>query len=316
VTGPFDIARTLVALAARRPVFHSEADFQHALAWQVQLDHRDAEVRLETRPRRGVRLDLLVRLDGVRYGVEVKYLVRRVDAVLVDEVFELPNQSAHDIARYDVCRDIVRCERLLQDGFVDQASVVVLSNDPAYWRPGTRIAPVDEAFRIHEGRVLGGTLAWSASAGAGTVRGREAAHDLIGRYPCRWQDFIRVVDVNGREHLFRHLLVHAEAAEAGRKTPASVAPPTQEAPAPGDPGGLTARQEVLQAARTLHSAGITTFSPQQLIEQARRQGARSADSTLRTHIASYMVANIATEHGGRWPDLIRIDRGLYRLNTA
>jgi hypothetical protein len=40
-------------LALRRPVFHSEADFQHGLAWQIQLDHPDARVRLETRPLEG-----------------------------------------------------------------------------------------------------------------------------------------------------------------------------------------------------------------------------------------------------------------------
>lgn len=33
------VEASLGRLAARRPVFHSEADFQHALAWQLQLDH-------------------------------------------------------------------------------------------------------------------------------------------------------------------------------------------------------------------------------------------------------------------------------------
>ena len=34
--GPHDVLGVLPVLAAERPVFHSEADFQHALAWALQ----------------------------------------------------------------------------------------------------------------------------------------------------------------------------------------------------------------------------------------------------------------------------------------
>lgn len=37
-------------LAGTRPIFHSEADFQHALAWEIQNQHPQAAVRLEYRP--------------------------------------------------------------------------------------------------------------------------------------------------------------------------------------------------------------------------------------------------------------------------
>jgi hypothetical protein len=70
-----DVAGALSALAVHRPVFHSERDFQHALAWQIQLAQPQAQVRLETRPRRGVHLDLLIALDGIRTAIEVKYLM-------------------------------------------------------------------------------------------------------------------------------------------------------------------------------------------------------------------------------------------------
>lgn len=55
-----DIAAALSALAAQRLVFHSERDFQHALAWQIQLNYPEAQIRLEPRPRCGIHLDLLV----------------------------------------------------------------------------------------------------------------------------------------------------------------------------------------------------------------------------------------------------------------
>ncbi len=43
-----DILHKLMAdLAAHRPIFHSEADFQHALAWQIHEAMPDCEIRLE-----------------------------------------------------------------------------------------------------------------------------------------------------------------------------------------------------------------------------------------------------------------------------
>ena len=63
-----DLDAAIMRLAARRPVFHSEADFQFALAWQIHTDHPAAHIRLETRPlpEENLRLDLHVDLDGYR----------------------------------------------------------------------------------------------------------------------------------------------------------------------------------------------------------------------------------------------------------
>jgi hypothetical protein len=61
----------LAALALERPVFHSEADFQHSLAWQLHVADPSVQIRLETRPRRGARLDLLVRSNGHRTAMPI-----------------------------------------------------------------------------------------------------------------------------------------------------------------------------------------------------------------------------------------------------
>lgn len=41
----------LAHLSQQRPIFHSEADFPHALAWLIRLQHTEARIRLEHRPR-------------------------------------------------------------------------------------------------------------------------------------------------------------------------------------------------------------------------------------------------------------------------
>src|SRR5437764_4611807 len=74
-----DMRGLLDRLSAERPIFHSEADFQHALAWLIHSEHPNAQIRLETRPERGIRLDLLVVVGGERIAIELKYLVARFE---------------------------------------------------------------------------------------------------------------------------------------------------------------------------------------------------------------------------------------------
>src|SRR3954449_6414188 len=79
----------LASLATRRAVFHSEADFQFAFAWEAKTLHPGLEVRLETHPEPGVRLDLeLIDPDSPRgLAIEHKYLTRLWAGVQGSESF-------------------------------------------------------------------------------------------------------------------------------------------------------------------------------------------------------------------------------------
>ncbi len=140
-------------------MFHSERDFQHALAWQVHLHHPDAAIRLETRPLPGtpVFLDLAITVAGHRAAIELKYLVRALTATVNGEQFALRDQSAHDLRRYDAVNDIARLEELVAAHAADVGYAIVLSNDAAFWQPGTKPSPADAAFRLHEGSTLSGS---------------------------------------------------------------------------------------------------------------------------------------------------------------
>lgn len=200
-----DIERWMTALAVHRPVFHSEADFQHGFAWEIHREHSDARIRLETRPRPGVRLDVLAVIGGRRVAFELKYLLRNLSITIDDELFELPNQSAQDTRRYDFVKDVARLEVLTREGYCDDGFSIALTNDPAYWQGGNREDVADAAFRLGEGRTLAGAAAWAAHTGAGTMRGREAPLSLLGSYELRWRDFSTVEGV--RNNAFRYLVV-------------------------------------------------------------------------------------------------------------
>ena len=202
-----EVRQAMAALAGPRPVFHSEADFQHALAWQIHDLHPGAVVRLETRPipAEALFVDIVVSPAGVRTAIECKYLVRRFEKDVEGEAFALRDQSAHDVRRYDCLKDVQRIEHLIETGVVDDGVVVVLSNDGSYWRPATRPGTKDAAFRINEGRTITGSLSWGPGTSAGTMRNREEPVNLSGRYRCQWADFSKLGD--DRAGQFRYLAV-------------------------------------------------------------------------------------------------------------
>ena len=64
----------LASLAKRRPIFHSEADFQHALAWEIQKQCPSANVRLEKRvsvDKTRLHLDLIVQSSSDEFVLEL-----------------------------------------------------------------------------------------------------------------------------------------------------------------------------------------------------------------------------------------------------
>lgn len=200
-----NLAATMAALADLRPLFHSEADFQHAFAWQLHQQYPDARIRLETRARSGVRLDVLAVIDGRRVAIELKYLLRTLKATVDGEIFDLPFQSAQDVRRYDFVKDVGRLEMLRQEGLADDGFAVALTNDPSYWQPNVREGTTDAAFRLPEGRRLAGVLNWAAHTGAGTMRDRTTPIALGGDYLVTWRDYSKIADE--RYGHFRYLAI-------------------------------------------------------------------------------------------------------------
>jgi hypothetical protein len=200
-----DLPGLMARLSRSRPIFHSEAVFQHALAWLIHSENPEARIRLETRPERGIRLDMLITMGGELMAIELKYFVARFEGVVGGERFDLPNQAAQDISRHDFIKDITRVEQFVADGVVDSGWSVALTNDGGHWRRGTKSDPVDAMFRIHEGRVLMGQLTWGARAGAGTTRSRELPLDLRGTYTCAWTDYSTIARSGVKPVEFRFL---------------------------------------------------------------------------------------------------------------
>lgn len=204
---PLDASAVLASLARARRVFHSEADFQFAFAWEAKVIRPDLEVRLETHPKPNVRLDLELTdpASGVGAAVELKYMPRLRAGTDRGEAFALKNHGASDLRGYDVVKDIERVERFVEARSGWTGSVIALSNDASYWRAPTHGRTTNgDALRLHEGVVLSGERKWGPLTG-GTYKSRETALRLRGTYELHWSGYSRV-DATGAG-TFRSLVV-------------------------------------------------------------------------------------------------------------
>ena len=188
-----DIHALMQELSQSRPIFHSEADFQHALAWQIHEAMPDSQLRLEYPFRHdGSTMYLDIWLPTEQIAIELKYLTRRLEQGCQADHFALKEQSAHDTRQYDFLKDLQRLECAVMDE--EQQAIrgvaVLLTNDPLYWdRSRGSVTSNYVSFRVFEGRKLTGEMTWSECASAGTKKGREAPIRLEGSYTMRWRAY-------------------------------------------------------------------------------------------------------------------------------
>jgi hypothetical protein len=76
------------------------------------------------------------------------------------------------------------------------------------------------------------------------------------------------------------------------------------------------REEILEAIRTILSRSSgKTFTIDQVVREMDQRGSKYAESSIRTHIVARMCANAPVSHQTHYKDIVRVDRGVYQLNT-
>jgi hypothetical protein len=204
-----DLIALIELLSKERPLFHSEADFQHALGWALHRQHPSWDVRLElpvaldeSSP---AHVDIWARDGRNEVAIELKYKTAALRWHSGDEPYALKSHAAQDLGRYDFIKDIVRLEKIVAHRPRCSGWAVFLTNVRQYWRPARSTNSVDRAFRLNDERKLTGSLAWDARAAAGTVRTREHTLALSGTYALAWRDYAQIDSTaNGQ---FRFLAV-------------------------------------------------------------------------------------------------------------
>ena len=214
-------------LSRQRPIFHNEADFQHALAWAIHEEYPSSKIRLEVRPQGAlgrIYLDILVDMDGQKTAIELKYKTRQLDAEMDEESFSLLTHGAHDCGRYDVIKDIQRLEQVVDSINIHEGYTLFLTNDNGYWTNQEEARETaDKQFRLPEGRVLTGDLAWGPTASSGTTKGRVEPIRLQGEYLVKWLPYSNLNKSFGE---FRFMVMHIQGMQQRFvNTPEYIEPP-------------------------------------------------------------------------------------------
>lgn len=192
-----EIRSFMVELAGKRPVFHSEADFQHAFAWQLHQQYPESKIRLEYpfQVDRWIYVDIWAGIDEMRYAIELKYRTSQLQFSHQDETYNLKTHSAQDLGRYDFLKDVQRLENITRSSSDTIGLALILTNDRGYWNPG-RADTVDTDFRLHEARVISGSLRWQDHAATGTTKDRSESLSFRNQYYIQWQSYSRVADTS------------------------------------------------------------------------------------------------------------------------
>ena len=186
-----DIHALMGRLAKKRPIFHSEADFQHALAWEIHKTTSGCEIRLEypvPEVEETMALDIWIPTEKI--AIELKYPTKWWQTTVAGELFSLKEHGAQPPTRYRYFQDIQRLEKEVIDRRAQQGFAVLLTNQPDYWKGSPRENETnDTAFRIHEGwKVSAGELAW-VDPRRGAAKGKEESIHLKNSYHLEWNDY-------------------------------------------------------------------------------------------------------------------------------
>ena len=201
--------KTLRQCLSVRNIFHSEADFQHHLAWHTHLELKDAEIRLEyplSDPVSGSQqyCDILLKTERKNVGIELKYGTTKLNQCIDGEKFKSTGTAPLDAGRHAFLKDISRLENWCGKGEINYGFAIFLTNQLKYWDSKDKgIGRSDEQFRIYCGREVSGTLSWTEE----TSKNTKVAYppiELHNSYCLRWEDAVGPFDG------FRYLLVHVE----------------------------------------------------------------------------------------------------------
>ena len=218
---PQRLHQVLGALAVRRPIFHSEADFQHELA--MELHRYDYAVRLEVPIQVnlrnhpvGIQLDLLTinQESGRKTAIELKYITVALEQQIQGETFCLSDNWGTNLSLFDVLADLVRVAAVVKAGKADQGFSVLITNAKTAWSRDVLTTKImAREFSIHEGRQLeaGSRLDWTPpSPGVGSVSQKRLAPYAPVEIPrsqtCRWAEYSQL---KGSSCTFRYLLLSA-----------------------------------------------------------------------------------------------------------
>jgi hypothetical protein len=186
----FDLEEILKDLKEKRKVFHSEDDLKFSLGYLIKRSFSSFEIRLE-KPvelnfesrstkepiKRRAPIDIVVITDDNRQiPIEIKYKTRSFSKekksktatpfVIDAEQYDLSNQGASDLGRFNFRKDIVRIEKFISEkrNISNVGFCLLITNDKDYWSDPGEVLVKNYSLQI-DGKIKREDEGWNYAKG-------------------------------------------------------------------------------------------------------------------------------------------------------
>lgn len=189
------LIKTMNNLSIKRPVFHSEADFQFSLGWELKVNESNFDIIME-RPfqfknidySQKIELDILVKNNNDIFGIELKYVTEKFIDTINSERFNLKDHAATNLRRYDFYKDISRLELLKENNEIKKGYVIFLTNVLSYKKHTNGMGG---NFNFSDNyNILPSEYSWLKSPNINSI-GKQRNSSLIikNNYQCIWEEY-------------------------------------------------------------------------------------------------------------------------------
>ncbi len=206
------IQNSIDELKIERPVFCSEADFQHSLAIKISNQNHDlSRIRLEKliplKEDKRNYVDLFLDFKDFKAVLELKYKTKKEIIFHDNEEFNLLGHGAQNLGSYAFFKDIQDIESLINKKQIDMGLCLFLTNDSYYWREHPRES-ITKQFRISDNRKVGNeVLNWVKTKKTDPDKKewtkRYPRLTMKNNYDFLWKEYSNL----DNQHLFKYLLI-------------------------------------------------------------------------------------------------------------
>jgi len=200
-----DIENILIKLHEKRPIFHSEGDFQFSLGCEIQSMYPNIKIIIERpiyveRPvedktqSSGTKkvtehIDMFLYDGPNRIGIELKFIKAKFSYKDDWGDYCLKPSLVNDFSCYDILKDIHRLENYAQiDKIIDFGYSITITNVSTLWEKHYDGSEYDQ-FRVFDGRKLHGTMDWPSKEVAEKKEYRSKPINLNGNYTVNWHGY-------------------------------------------------------------------------------------------------------------------------------
>lgn len=172
-------------LSKERRLFHSEANFQHALAYLIHQKCSYSQIRLEKEISEFY-VDIIIH-DKITIGIELKYKTKKFNYSELGEEFNLKSVNAHNFGCLDCRKYIYRLETLRNSNF--------LTNDTNYFnKKNNSKQPIYENIKIYDNNKINKKVDWVGSSASKNLISKQNIPDLNNEYKCNWEKYSKCDD--------------------------------------------------------------------------------------------------------------------------